>query len=116
VCYLQAIDICIVFQLAAKGAADGLRNQAEDGENQKQHGHGGPVAQFAHMPTLLKTGERPICNYIEKIKTNEQARSCCSNSNHDMVQNIVAHLMAHHKKCLLGSGVFDCCVPDHNTF
>src|SRR5258708_35773311 len=57
--YFKAIDVSAVLKLAADSAADGLRDRAQNREDQEQHGQTGPVAEVAHVPALLETGKCP---------------------------------------------------------
>ena len=69
--------------------------------------------QLTHAPALLETRQRPISDPVKQVKADEQANRRGGNANHDVVQNVVSHLMAKDKESLRRAGMLDRCVPDH---
>src|SRR5258708_3563038 len=113
---LQAVDVGIMLKLAAESAVNGPRDNAHDRKYQHQHGYSGPVAELAHVPASLKTRERPSGQAVENIKANEQPDRGCGDADHNMVEDVVSHLMAEHEERLRSAGFLDGRVPDYHPF
>src|SRR6185437_14808342 len=89
----QSVDVSVVFKHAAHSGADWLREEAENAEDEENHGQGCPITQFANVPALAPSAEEPSGETVEQVKSNEDNNRDSAETNHYVVQNVVPHFV-----------------------
>src|SRR5215472_15971334 len=109
----QAIDVGVVFKLAAESTAERRGKEAQDAENEKNHGQGRPVAQFANLPALAESAQEPAGEAIEQVVPYQQSNRAYGQTDGHVIENVVPHLVPEHEKGFRSGGLLDRGVP-HN--
>src|SRR6266568_831208 len=91
---LEAILVGLMFIVAAARAGDGARNERKDGEEQQQGWQRRPIVEAADSPFRAPAGKHPADAAIAEIEEHEQEHGAESEQLGDMLQDVMAHLMA----------------------
>src|SRR5215472_4111888 len=111
----QAIDVGVVFKLAAESTAERRGKEAQDAENEKNHGQGRPVAQFANLPALAESAQEPAGEAIEQVVPYQQSNRAYGQTDDHVIEDVVPHLVAEHEKSFRSGGLLDRGVPHHHA-
>src|SRR5205807_1746328 len=57
--YLESVDVCLVFDVAAEAGAQRLSQELQHARDQKESGQGGPVVERAYLPWPPKSRHDP---------------------------------------------------------
>src|SRR5258708_40276609 len=90
----EAVDIGLIFLIAAESIADDIGGETEERQEQEKRGEGGPIVERADAPGSAGAREEPADGAVAEIEKNENNRGGEEKALPDVTENVVAHLVA----------------------
>jgi len=109
---LLPVDVGGVLDGAAEGVFDGSRDEGKYVQHQQQNGEAGPVVLRADVPARTEAAQHPLGQLLPEEEGDEQQQRGEGEAQADVVQDVVAKLVAEDGGDLVGRGVGDGRVPE----
>src|SRR6266851_3036270 len=112
----EAVDVGLMFRIAAESVANGIGCETEKGQEQEKRGKRSPIVEGADTPGSTGAREQPTDGAVAKVKKNENHSREEQKTLPDVTQDIVAHFVAKIGKDFIGGFLRESGVPNNDAF
>src|SRR5437879_8522945 len=111
----EAVDVGLVFRIAAEGVANGIGCETEKGQEQEKRGKRSPIVEGADTPGSARAREKPTDGAVAEVKKNENHGGEEQKPFPDVTQDVVAHFVAKISEYFIGGFLRDSGVPNDDA-
>src|SRR6266446_1030938 len=111
----EAVDVGLVFRIAAEGVANGIGSETEKGQEQEKRGKRSPIVEGADTPGSARTREKPTDGAVAEVEKNENHNGDEQKLLPDVTQDVVAHFVAKISEYFIGGFLRDSGVPNDDA-
>src|SRR5258708_281666 len=104
----EAVDVGLVFRIAAEGVANGIGCETEKGQEQEKRGKRRPIVEGADTPGSAGAREKPTDGAVAEVEQNESHGGEEQKPLPDMTQDLVAHFGAKITDYFIGGFLGEC--------
>lgn len=111
-----SVHVGVVLVHAAVAVGDRFGEEGEHGEDEQEDDERGPVLERGDMPAGTETPEKPLGGAEADVELDEEKEGEEGEGLPDVLEHVVAHLVAEDKGDLVRCGLDDGGVPDDDAF
>src|ERR1700722_6252309 len=111
-----AVDVGGVLDVAAVAVDDGIAEERQYREDEQQHYERGPVVLRGDVPVCAIPSDKPLHSVVAEIELDQEKHAEEDQRVRNVVEDVVAHLVAEDVGDLVGGGFGDGVVPYDDAF
>src|SRR6267154_6218271 len=111
----EAVDVGLIFRIAAEGDADGVGCETEKSQEQEKRGERSPIVDGAYAPGSARAREQPADGAVARVEENENHSGEEQGPLPDVTQDVVAHFVAKISEYFIGGFLRDGGVPNNDA-
>src|SRR5229473_5900078 len=112
----EAVDVGLVFRIAAEGVADGIGGESKESQEEEKGGERCPIVESADAPVSAGTREQPADGAVAQVVKNENHSGEEQKALPDVTQDIVAHFVAKISEDFIGGFLSQGGIPNDDAF
>src|SRR6266853_2008795 len=89
----EAVDVGLIFRIAAEGVADGVGCETEKSQKQEKHGERSPIVEGADAPGSARAREKPADGAVARVEEKENHSGEEQRPLPDVTQDVVSQIM-----------------------
>src|SRR5260370_23410863 len=111
----EAVDVGLMFRIAAESVANGIGCETEKGQEQEKRGKRSPIVEGADTPGSARAREKPTDGAVAEVEKNENHNGEEQKPLPDVTQDVVAHFVAKISEYFIGGFLRDSGVPNNDA-